>query len=172
MTHKALASVLALMLAAGAAQAQTAAANATETGASTVDTSIFPEAKKGMVQHVLTLPAAENEGNLIAEIVVGRTMEVDCNQVMIGAELETEDLKGWGYTYFEVEDISEPASTMMGCPDDTRTEKLVTFNFGNDAFKRYNSRMPLVIYAPEGLTVGYRIWATDGELHQAAPAAQ
>lgn len=167
MTRKAFASVLALMIAAGAAQAQTA-----ETAAAPVDTSIFPAAKKGMVQHVLTLPAEENEGNYIAEIVVGRTMEVDCNNVMIGADLETEDLQGWGYTYFEVEDISEPASTMMACPDNTKTEKLVTFNFGNDAFQRYNSKMPLVIYAPEGLTVGYRIWSTDGELHQNAPAAQ
>ncbi|MDQ2067681.1 serine protease inhibitor ecotin [Xinfangfangia sp. CPCC 101601] len=166
MTLKALANVLAFTLVAGAAHAQTA-----ENTPAPVDTSIFPAAKKGMVQHILTVPAEEHEENFITEIVVGRMMEVDCNKVVIGADLEREDLEGWGYNYFEVEDISEPASTMMGCPDNTRTEKFVSFNFGNDAFQRYNSRMPLVIYAPEGVTVGYRIWSTDGELHQNAPAA-
>lgn len=145
---------LALITLGGAAAAQDAA----------VDISIFPAARTGESQHVFQLTAVENEENYMIEIVAGRTMSVDCNTVMIGADFDDEDLSGWGYTYYKVDDISAPASTMMGCPDNTKSEKLVTFNMGHDALLRYNSRMPIVVYAPEDVTLGYRIWQTDGTL--------
>lgn len=149
---------LALIALGGAAAAQEAA----------VDTAIFPAAAAGESQHIFQLSPLDAEENYMIEIVAGRTMAVDCNTVMIGADFEDEDLSGWGYTYYRVEDISQPASTMMGCPDATRTDKLVTFNMGHDALLRYNSRMPIVVYAPEDVTVGYRIWQTDGAIQGVA----
>lgn len=127
-----------------------------------VDISIYPAAKAGYQQHVFTLPALENEYDSKIEVYVTQKMSVDCNRVMIGADLESEDIKGWGYSYYVVEDIKPPAQTLMGCPDDKKTEELVPLHFGDDAFVRYNSKLPLVVYAPEGLNVGYRLWQTDG----------
>lgn len=177
MTHKtttaavtrAMPSVLAIsagaMLAVGSAWAQTAEA---------IDPAIFPQAEAGYTQHVLAVAPRDDEGSALVEIVVGQTMSLDCNQVVMRADLEEETLEGWGYTYYKVDDISKPASTLMGCPDNSTTERFIGLHFGQDAFVRYNSKLPLVIYAPENLTVGYRIWQTDGILQgqsTANPAA-
>lgn len=132
--------------------------------AAPVDPEIFPAAQAGQTRHVFTIPAIENEGNYQIEIVAGQTMSVDCNTVMISADLDDETLEGWGYTYYEIDDISQPASTMMGCPDNSRTDKFVGYHMGQDAFLRYNSNMPVIVYAPSDITVGYRIWQTDGVL--------
>ena len=146
---------LALTLAATATFAQTEAA---------VDTSIFPAAKAGMTQHIFQPAAVEDEQNYLIEVVAGQTLAKDCNTLMFGADFEEEDLEGWGYTYYEIEDVSEVASTMMGCPDAAKVDTFVAANMGHDALIRYNSRMPIVVYAPSNLTVGYRIWTTDGAL--------
>jgi ecotin len=132
-----------------------------------VDPKIYPAAKAGFTRHVLTIPQNANERNLKLEIVAGQNMEVDCNHVMISADLEDETLEGWGYNYYKIDDISKPASTMMGCPDNSKTTKFIGFNMGNEALVRYNSKLPLVIYAPENIEVGYRLWETNGKLIKA-----
>lgn len=147
-----------------AALAMTASLN-TATAQDAIDTSIFPAADKGANQHIFTLPEQDDEHMFKIEIVASKSMEVDCNRVMIRADLEDKDLEGWGYPYFTIGDVSEPASTKMGCPDGEMTEKSVELLLGDEAFIRYNSKLPLVVYAPEDLTVTYRIWQTDGELH-------
>lgn len=143
-----------------------AVAQSTPAAEPAVDLAIYPEAKAGQTRHVLTLPQAEDENLLKVEIFAGQTMMVDCNTVMIGADLEEEDVKGWGYPYYEIDDVSPPAQTMMACPNNEKREALVPLRLGSDALVRYNSKLPLVIYAPEGLTVGYRLWQTDNKLHQ------
>ena len=147
---------LALMTSLGMAQAQS----------SEVDLAIYPEAKAGMIRHVITLPEDAHEDNLKVEIYAGKTLMVDCNIVVIGADLEEEDVKGWGYPYYVVEDVKEPVQTMMACPKGEKIEEIVGLNFGDDALVRYNSKLPLVVYAPENLTVGYRLWQTDGEIRK------
>lgn len=127
-----------------------------------IDTSIYPKPKAGISQHIFTLPAQDNEGTYKVEIVASKTMMVDCNRVMIGADLESKTLEGWGYNYFEIEDVSPPATTQMACPDTTKKEAAVELNLDDDEFIRYNSKLPVVVYAPEDIKVGYRIWKTDG----------
>lgn len=41
---------------------------------------MFPAPKKGMVQHILTLPKLENETDYMVEIQIGQTQLVDCNK--------------------------------------------------------------------------------------------
>jgi ecotin len=146
-----------MLMTAGFAAAQTASP-------APVDPKIFPEAKTGYTRHILTIPEQASEQNFKIEIVAGQNMEVDCNQVMISADIDDENLEGWGYNYYKIDDISKPASTMMGCPDNSRTTKFIDFNMGNEALVRYNSKLPLVVYAPENIEVGYRVWQTDGKL--------
>jgi ecotin len=38
-----------------------------------------------------------------------------------------------------------------------------------DPFLRYNSKLPIVIYVPDGFSVRYRTWSADGAAQDAAP---
>ncbi|AGT08367.1 serine protease inhibitor ecotin [Paracoccus aminophilus] len=131
------------------------------------DLKAFPAAEAGMVRHVITLPAKQNEEDLRVEILPGKMLEVDCNRVMIAAKAETKTVDGWGYDYLTIGKVSPPATTLMACPDNAKTERFVTANIGAESLRRYNSKLPLVIYAPEDLVVKYRIWRADSELSEA-----
>lgn len=70
---------------------------------------------------------------------------------MLGGNLETRTLSGWGFDYLVMDKISQPASTMMACPEDSKPQvKFVTANLGDAAMQRYNSRLPIVVYVPQG----------------------
>jgi len=118
----------------------------------------YPQPKEGMTRQVITLPAQKNEDNLKVELLIGKTMEVDCNRTLIGATLTSETLAGWGYDYLVVDKLSEPASTMMACPDGSKHSAFVAADLGANALQRYNSRLPIVVYVPKGTEVKYRIW--------------
>ncbi|HAV5987262.1 serine protease inhibitor ecotin [Serratia marcescens] len=127
----------------------------------------YPKAEKGMNRQVIYLPKQEHEENYKVELLIGKTLEVDCNRHMIGGTLETKTLSGWGYDYLVLEKLSEPASTMMGCPDNTKTKQFIAANLGDAAMQRYNSRLPIVVYAPKDAEVKYRIWKAEDTVSQA-----
>ena len=78
------------------------------------------------------------------------------NLVRLANTIETRPLQGWGYTYYEVTGSSEALSTLMAPPEGApKVKKFVTaapLHIG------YNSRLPIVVYAPKGYEVRYRIW--------------
>ena len=121
----------------------------------------YPQATKGMTRNIIYLPKKGDEENYKVELLVGKVMEVDCNHISMGASLKTETLKGWGYDYLVIDKLSEPASTMMGCPGNIKTSKFIPAYLGNDGFIRYNSKLPIVIYAPKDVTVNYRVWEAN-----------
>jgi ecotin len=56
------------------------------------------------------------------------------------------------------------AGTLMAVdPNVPKVSKFITVA-GEPYIIRYNSRMPIVIYVPEGVEVRYRIWTTYVEL--------
>jgi len=69
---------------------------------------------------------------------------------------EARPLKGWGYTFYEVTGQDTTMSTMMAAPEGS--EKVEQFVSGTPLLIRYNSRLPIVVYAPEGYELRYRIW--------------
>ncbi len=87
------------------------------------------------------------------------------NRVRLGTGIEPRPLKGWGYTYYEVTGKDIGMSTMMGVPEGTQMMK--TFVAGEPLTIRYNSRLPIVIYAPKGQLVKYRIWKADDKFTSA-----
>lgn len=121
----------------------------------------FPPAEQGMSRQVIYLPAQENEENFKVELLIGKTLEVDCNRHMMGGNLESRTLEGWGYNYFVLEKLSPPAATMMACPDNTKRQEFVAANLGEAALQRYNSRLPIVVYVPQDAEVRYRIWSAS-----------
>ncbi len=116
---------------------------------------MFPSPKQGYKQVFIKVPSKKNESDYKIEVFVGKTMMVDCNRHFMGGSIESQTLDGWGYSYYIAETDGNVASTRMGCPDNKMTKQFVNIE---PKLLRYNSRLPIVIYVPEGLEVNYKIW--------------
>ncbi|MBJ3813706.1 serine protease inhibitor ecotin [Shimwellia pseudoproteus] len=127
----------------------------------------YPAAEKGMVRQVIYLPQQPDESLLKVELIPGKTLDVDCNRHMLGGQLEEKDLQGWGYTYYQLSQVSAPASTMMACRDKTTSRKFVAVNVNGKGLIRYNSKLPVVVYTPENVELKYRVWRADEALQDA-----
>lgn len=124
----------------------------------------FPPAGAGMVRHVLHLPPQADEAGFKVELIVGRTVEIDAgNRYFFGGRIEEETIKGWGFPRFVVSKLGPMAGTLMAV--DPNLPKVVRFiTLGGEPYLiRYNSRLPVVVYVPEGVEVRYRIWTAGAE---------
>ena len=122
----------------------------------------FPPAKEGMVRHVIVLPHKErgDDQNFSVELIAGKTMLTDgVNRMRLGYSIESRPLKGWGYTYYDVTGKGMAAGTLIAPPPGGK--KVEAFVGGAPLKIRYNSRLPVVVYAPEGVEVRYRIWSAE-----------
>ncbi|HDR8962020.1 TPA: serine protease inhibitor ecotin [Burkholderia vietnamiensis] len=127
---------------------------------------MFPQPAAGQQRAVIALPALDNEADARVELMIGKTLPTDCNQQWFGGELTAEDVKGWGYTYYRLTDVKGPASTLMACPGQAPQQRFVQVR-GDGQLLRYNSRLPLVVYVPEGFEVRYRVWHASKDMGQA-----
>lgn len=123
----------------------------------------YPKAESGMTRHVIQLANQQNENNFMVELVIGKTIKADCNHQWFMGDLDKKTLDGWGYDYYKLDEIKGPASTMMACTKPAEN-RFITTQLGDDAFVRYNSKLPIVFYAPADMDVKYRVWSTDDKL--------
>lgn len=124
------------------------------------DVAPYPAAQEGYQRHVIWLPQQADEDLYKLEIVPGQLMQTDCNTRAMAGTLKERTLEGWGYSYYELSDVKGPMSTMMACPDNSTVEAFVPVR-GEGTFLRYNSKLPVVVYAPDNIEVRYRFWAAD-----------
>ncbi|WP_300673368.1 ecotin family protein [Desulfoluna sp.] len=128
----------------------------------------FPAPIEGMTRFVIILPEKERgeDEDFLVELIAGKMLMTDgVNQVRLGSVIEPQPLPGWGYTYYEVTGPSEMMSTMMAPPEGApQVEAFVT---GRPLKVRYNSRLPVVVYAPEEYEVRYRIWEASASVESA-----
>jgi len=127
----------------------------------------FPAAKAGMKRFVIVLPEHEGiEDSFKVEIIPGKVILTDgVNLMRLGISLEAKNLEGWGYTYYEVTGKDIAMSTRMAPPGDGKLRE--DFVAGMSLLVRYNSRLPIVVYAPGNFQIRYRIWQASGEMMQA-----
>lgn len=127
----------------------------------------FPAAKDGMDRFVIVLPHKDRgeEDNFKVELIPGKVMLTDgVNQMRHGTSIEPKPLVGWGYTYYEVTGQDVAMSTMMAAPEGA--EKIEAFVAGSPLLIRYNSRLPIVVYAPVGYDLRYRVWSAGTIVEQ------
>ena len=124
----------------------------------------FPPAKEGMVRYVLQLPKQDDESAFKVELIVGKTVLVDeKNRYFFGGKIEEETIKGWGFPYYNLRKLGPMAGTMMAIdPNAPKVNRFITLG-GQPYLIRYNSRLPIIVYAPEGVEVRYRIWSVGPE---------
>lgn len=118
----------------------------------------YPTAAEGYQRHVIDLPPQDNEAEHKVEIIAGKTLKVDCNHQRLGGQWEEKTVQGWGYTYYELGQVGPAVSTLMACPEGSRKQAFVQAG-GEPQLVRYNSKLPVVIYAPADMEVRYRIWS-------------
>ncbi len=124
----------------------------------------FPPAEEGMVRYVLQLPRQDDESASRVELIVGKTVQVDeRNRYFFGGRIEKETIKGWGYTRYKVGKLGPMAGTLMAIdPNAPKVDRFIALA-GDPYFVRYNSRLPIVVYVPEGVEVRYRLWSAGAE---------
>ena len=127
----------------------------------------YPKAEKGMKRQVIQLTPQEDESTLKVELLIGQTLEVDCNHHRLGGELASKTLEGWGYDYYVFDKVTSPVSTMMAGPDGKKEQKFVTAYLGDAGMVRYNSKLPIVVYTPANVEVKYRIWKAEDKVQDA-----
>jgi ecotin len=124
----------------------------------------FPPAGEGMVRYVLQLPPQKDESAYKVELIAGRTVRTDArNRYFFGGTFEAETIEGWGFTRYKLAQLGPMAGTLIGVdPGEPKLERFITLG-GNPYLIRYNSRLPVVVYVPEGVEVRYRIWSAGPE---------
>ena len=130
----------------------------------------FPPAGAGMTRVVINLPPQEDEDAFRVELIVGKTVRTDAvNHYFFGGALETETIEGWGFDRVILRQLGPMAGTLMAVdPNVPQVDRFVTVG-GEPALRRYNSRLPLVVYVPAGVEVRYRIWRADSKTSTGVP---
>jgi ecotin len=125
----------------------------------------FPPAEKGTVRYVLQLPKQDDESAFKVELIVGKTVLLDeHNRYFFGGKIQQETIEGWGFPRYNVSQLGPMAGTQMAVdPNAPKVDRFITLG-GEPYLIRYNSRLPVVIYAPEGVEVRYRIWRAEPEM--------
>ena len=125
----------------------------------------FPTAEEGMVRYVLQLPEQADESAFRVELIGGNTVRIDKeNRYFLGGKIEAQTIAGWGYTRYMVSSLGPMAGTLMAIdPNLPQVDRFVSLG-GEPYLIRYNSRLPVVVYVPEGAEVRYRIWSAESEI--------
>lgn len=127
----------------------------------------FPPAEKGMVRYVLRLPEKDDESAFKVELIVGKTVEVDeRNRYFFGGKIEEETIKGWGFPRYIVRKLGPMAGTLMAVdPNAPKVARFIAIG-GDPYIIGYNSRLPIVVYVPEGVEARYRVWRAEANVEE------
>ena len=86
------------------------------------------------------------------------------NPYFFGGKIQKETIKGWGFTGHNVSQLGPMAGTRIAIdPNAPKVNRFITL--GGEPYQiHYNSRLPIVVYAPEGVEVRYRVWTAGTDV--------
>ena len=126
----------------------------------------FPAAESGMVRKVIHLPAVANPELYRVQLLPGKVMAVDCNRTSLNGTMTEKTAEGWGFNYWVVDQVEPGPSTMMACPPNAK-KKYRFVSVYSEQLHRYNAKIPLVVYVPEGIELRYRVFSAKGKVKTA-----
>ncbi len=128
------------------------------------DMKAFPPAEEGMTRYVIRLPKEKDESNLKVELIIGKIVKIDAqNRYFFGGTLETVSIPGWGYNRYVLSKLGPLAGTLMAVdPAAPQVNRFISL--GGETILGYNSRLPFVVYVPDGVEVRYRLWRAGPQL--------
>jgi ecotin len=117
-----------------------------------------------MARHVIRLPKQQDESAFKVELLAGRIVKTDAiNHYFFSGTVETVNIPGWGFDRYIIRSLGSMAGTLMAVdPGSPQVERFISV--GGETILRYNSRIPLVVYAPAGVEVRYRLWRAGSTL--------
>ena len=143
--------------------------------APTPDLRPYPPAAPGERRWLIsvdgTVEAAPGTGTAAdqrVEIIVGRTLTVDCNRHLLQGSLLEESVPGWGFPMFRVKGGSQLVSTRMACPGQAPRREFVVLG-GTPVLVPVNPRLPIAVVAPKELEVRWRLWRAEPRQQNAKP---
>ena len=124
----------------------------------------YPPAAPGERRWFITVDGATAAPGAMAdlrvELIIGRTLTVDCNRHLLQGSLVEESVPGWGYPLFRVQGGTQLVSTRMACPGQAPRREFVVLG-GTPALVPVHPRLPIVVVAPKELEVRWRLWRPD-----------
>ncbi len=125
----------------------------------------FPATLKGHQRHVIELPALPDEADRQIELIGTKAMTVDCNTRGMDGRFESRDVQGWGYNYWVLQSRGQVMGTMMACPPGSQRPGVAQTQ---GTLLRYNSKLPVVVFVPEGMGMRWRVWSAGAMQHASA----
>lgn len=146
-------------------------------GVPRLDLRAYPPAAAGTVRWVIQLPGvlrpspdpslSPDPADWRVELLVGREQTVDCNLRQLQGEIQAESVPGWGYSLYRVLGGGNAITTRMACPAGTAQERRFISLSGPATLVPYNASLPIVVDAPRGLQVRWRLWKAERQQQQA-----
>ncbi|WP_394201786.1 serine protease inhibitor ecotin [Shewanella waksmanii] len=124
---------------------------------------MYPKPADGMKQVIVTLPAKTNETGLKIEFEIGKWQMQDCNRARLAGSIDKHTVQGWGYSYYQVDTLTQGPSTLMACPEGSSKRAFVTTT--QSLTIDYDSRLPKVFYIPQDAQLRYKVWQTTNQYH-------
>jgi len=141
----------------------------------------YPPPPPGSVRWVIQLPGvlhpspdaalAADPADWRGELLVGRELRLDCNLQRLEGQIQADSVPGWGTTIYRVQGGTTVLSTRMACPPGEPQRQGFVSLAGPATLVPYNASLPIVVDAPPGLQVRWRLWKAENRLRQAWPQA-
>ncbi|AYU77467.1 ecotin, putative [Leishmania donovani] len=127
----------------------------------------YPAAAPGQVRKVIYLPQQNptvEQQHLRVQIIPGRHENCEDGRLYkLTGSVTEETLQGWGYSYYVVK-LGDIYAAHRSSSDPARVTTFVALD--ENPVIAYNSKLPIVVYVPEGAELRYRIWTDDTSLVQ------
>lgn len=144
-----------------------------------LDLKAYPAAAAGERRWVIQLPGllppsrdpalSADPSDWRVQLIVGRTLPLDCNQHRLGGRLRPETLPGTGLSVFRFTDAGPLLSTRRACPPGEPLQPRFVTAGSKPFVVPYNASQPIVVYTPADYEVRWRIWKAE---RQTRPASQ